>query len=153
MVKCFWLPLLLLALLFGCAKDIVLGDDPELVGVYDAFYYYTEGYGSSTPTTTKVKLTWNFISDKSFNYGVDNEDPFTDDDHSVCDVSSGSYSRTTLNEISFADVIAGVGSVCDDATLVNSTFSYKTSEDTIIIERLIPEQSLNFVIKLVKITQ
>lgn len=153
MVKHFWLPLLFLALLAGCADDIVLKGDEGLVGVYDAFFYYTEGYGSSTPTTTKVKLTWNFISDKAFNYAVDNEDPFTDGDHSVCDVSSGAYNRTTLNEISFSDVNAGVGTVCDDETLVNSTFSYRTSEDTIIIERLVPEQSLNFVVKLVKTSQ
>lgn len=153
MVKYFWLPLLFLALLFGCADDIILPGGSGLIGVYDAFFYYTEGYGSSTPNTTKVKLTWNFISDKSFNYAVDNEDPFTDGDHSVCDVSQGTYDYSTLNEIVFSDAIAGVGSVCDDETLVDATFNYRTSEDTIIIDRLVPEQSLNFVVKLVKITQ
>lgn len=153
MIKRFWLPLLFLALLVGCADDIVLEGDTTLVGVYDAFFYYTEGYGSSTPTTTKVKLTWNFISDKAFNYAVDNEDPFTDGDHGVCDVSSGSYSRTTVNEIIFSDVIAGVGTVCDDETLINSAYNYRTSADTIIIDQLLPEQSLNFVVKLVKISQ
>ncbi len=153
MVKFFWLPLLFLALLFGCADDIVLEGDTDLVGVYNAFYYYTEGYGSSNPTTTKVKLTWNFISDKSFNYAVDNEDPFTDSDHGVCDASQGTYSRTTLNEIVFSDVIASVGSVCDDETLVDANFNFRTAEDTIIIDRLVAEQSRNFVIKLIKVTQ
>lgn len=153
MIKRFWLPLLFLALLVGCADDIVLEGDTTLVGVYDAYFYYTEGYGSSTPTTTKVKLTWNFISDKAFNYAVDNEDPFTDGDHGVCDVSSASYSRTTVNEIVFSDAIAGVGTVCDDETVIDSTFDFRTSADTIIIEQLLPEQSLNFVVKLVKISQ
>lgn len=153
MVKYFWLTLFALVILAGCAKDIVLGGDTELVGVYNAFFYYTEDYGSSTAKTIKVKLNWNFLSDKAFNYSVDNEDPFTDPDNSVCDVSSGDYSRTTVNDITFSKVVAGVGSVCDESTLVNGTFSYKTVSDTIEIEHYLPEQSLNFLIKLVRVNQ
>ncbi len=153
MVKYFWLTLFALVLLASCAKDIILSPPTELVGVYDAYFYYTEDYGSSTAKTIKVKLNWNFLSDKAFNYSVDNEDPFTDPDNSVCDVSSGEYSRATVNDISFSKVVAGVGSVCDIATLVNGTFTFKTVEDTIEIAHYIPEQSLNFIIKMVKITQ
>jgi hypothetical protein len=153
MVKYFWLPLLLLVFLAGCAKDVVLGGDTELVGVYNAYFYYTEDFGSSTAKTTKVKVIWNFISDKAFNYTVDNDDAFTDADHSICDVSTGAYTHETLNEMVFSDAIAGVGSVCDDNTLVDGEFNYKTVEDTIEIDRYIPEEALKFVVKLVKITE
>lgn len=150
MIKFLWIPVMILLFLAGCAKDIVLDEDTGLVGVYSANYTYVQDFGSSNATTTNVKLVWNFVSDKAFNYTVDNDDPFTDPDHGVCD-ASGDYLRNTVNDITFLNVTPSAGSVCDDATLVQGLFNYKTEEGDIVVDLIVDSPPTFYSITLVKV--
>ena len=134
---------------FSCGDDkMTLRSEPDPIGIYNAYFYFTRDYGTGTAITVKAKLNWNFLSDIDFNYAVDNEDPFTDPDNDICDVSSGEYSRTTVNDITFSNVVPGVRN-CDVATSINGTFSTNVVADTFRMEQEITDRDLYILIKLV----
>lgn len=117
MARLFWL-VLAVAIMAGCAEDIVVEPPQSLRGVYDGEYIVTRDYGSSGGGTTVSQwVVWTF-SDQKFWM----EATKTDQRPKVfCDMS-GNYKLET--NITLSDPNTG-GDQCDPRDVPEGTFGLR----------------------------
>ena len=133
MKKYIWLvaSIALLALIAGCADDIVLEDEPSLKGVYTGKYIVSI---LSTHQTTEEFITWTF-EDRFFHMNLD-PDKFVGKCFCQC---FGEYSLTEGVRLKVVgsqpdDMVAQCTS-CNDAEDPNGTFVLDRSTATIKLTR------------------
>ncbi len=119
--------ILVLALIIGCAKDIIVKPPSTLVGNYHGKTTVLKNYGSSNPGPKREQwIQWTF-SDYKFWMKAEKTDLLI---QVFCDVS-GSY--TTTDKINLENVVRGDIFICDSTDYPRGTFTLLRQGDTISI--------------------
>ena len=115
-----------LALMFGCAKDIIVKPPSTLVGNYHGMITVIRGYNTSTPTTVQEWIMWTF-SDYKFWMYAEKTDLLP---KVFCDIT-GNYATTDKITLSDTSVIDVFTCIHDDIPV--GTFSIVRESDSVKI--------------------
>lgn len=125
-------PVILSAIFYGCASDIILTPPPSLKGVYVGEYRYTRDYGAPNQVLFKQPINWTF-EDQSFRMEIDTTSPNLGT-HSFCKVS-GQYALTTGVRIQIvkSQPMGGQFTACTASENPEGTFTLIRSNDTLFL--------------------
>nr|MBN2277493.1 hypothetical protein [candidate division Zixibacteria bacterium] len=141
MRKLTFVLLIAIAIMAGCADDVIIPPQSELRGAYTGVYKVVTDYKDpSSATTDRQNVDWTFTDQKFFCTVTD------DDNVWLCDYS-GYYEVT--DALILSDTLVGVQTCDKDKLLVGRTqlIRYQGSEDQLDSVVITQEDSTNVMFK------